>query len=97
MAWIDVDYRNMLRKADQLESLARDLQNISSRDLQNVQSGVNQCWQGSASELYKKKLRTFSRQVDSHARTLLDLAGNLRRAAERYERLERIGNSIFGG
>ena len=97
MAWIEIDYRNMLGKADQLENLARDLKKISSQDLQNVQSGVNQCWHGSASEMYKKKLGTYSRQVDSHAQTLLDLARALRGAAERYQDLERIANSIFGG
>lgn len=97
MAWIEVDYQNMLEKADQLENLAKDLQKISNQDLQKVQSGVNQCWHGSAAELYKKKLGIYSQQVASHALAFLVLARALRGAAKKYQDLEHIANSIFGG
>lgn len=96
MGFIDIDYRDTLKKANQLEALAMELRSIAARDLQNVQSGVGRTWRGSAAELYKKRAQTLSRQAEAQARDLQSLARGLRQAAERYRRLEAAANAIFG-
>ena len=40
MAFIEIDYRDTLRKANELDGLARELRSIASRDLQDLQSGI---------------------------------------------------------
>jgi len=97
MALIDIDYRDTLRKAEQLERLASELRSISTRDLQDLRSGVGRTWRGSAAELYKKRSRTFSRQIESQAKELQRMARSLRQSAERYRRLEILAKGIFGG
>ena len=59
MALIDIDYQDTLKKADRLESLANDLQSISTRNLQDLQASMSRTWRGSASELCKKRTQTF--------------------------------------
>lgn len=96
MALIDIDYQDTLRKANRLEALANDLRGISTRNLQDLQAGVGRSWRGSAAELYKKRTRTFSNQIEAQARELQRMARSLRASAERYRRLENLANSIFG-
>lgn len=96
MALIDIDYQDTLKKADRLEALASNLRSISTRNLQDLQAGVGRTWRGSAAELYRKRTQTFSRQVESQAKELQNMARSLRAAAERYRRLEELANSIFG-
>lgn len=95
MALIDIDYRDTLRKAERLESLARELRNVSSRDLQELQSGGGRAWSGSASEMYRKRARTLSQKTAQQAKDLEKLARSLREAAERYRMLEMAANAIF--
>lgn len=97
MAFIEIDYWDTIKKADQLEELARDLRNIAAGDLSRIQSGVSRNWQGSAAQLYQKRTRTFSSQVEGQARQLQALARELRQAAERYRRLEQLASGLFGG
>lgn len=96
MSSIEIDYRDTLKKAEQLDSLSRELRAIASRDLSDLQSGVNQAWQGSCAELYKKRVRELAQQVEAQARTFQSIAGGLRRTAERYRILESTANGIFG-
>ncbi len=96
MALIDIDYQDTLKKADRLESLANDLQSISTRNLQDLQASMSRTWRGSASELCKKRTQTFSRQIEAQAKELQNMARSLRASADRYRRLEALANSIFG-
>lgn len=97
MALIEVDYQDTLRKADRLDALARELRSLAAQDLQSIQSGVSRNWKGSASELYQKRMRTYVRQVEAHAKDCQSLANSLRKAAKRYRQMEMLANSIFGG
>jgi len=97
MGLIDIDYRDTLRKADQLERLASELRGISTRELQNLRSGVGRSWWGSSAEMYKKRSVTLSRQIESQARDMQRMANSLRQSAERYRRLEILSKTIFGG
>lgn len=96
MSVVEIDYRDTLKKADQLEELARELRTIASRDLQDLQSGVSRAWKGSSAERYKKHAQTLSRQVEAQAKNLQNAAKGLRRTAERYRFLESGANRFFG-
>lgn len=95
MAFIDIDYQDTLQKAAQLENLAAELRRVSTHDLAELQSCRN--WRGSAAEVYKKKTKILSQQVNAQANDLQKLASSLRQAAERYRWLEQVSHSIFGG
>lgn len=97
MAFIDIDYQDTLQKAAQLENLAAELRRVSTRDLLELQSCVGRTWRGSSAELYKKKAKVLSQQVNAQANDLQKLANSLRQAAERYRFLEQMAHNIFGG
>ena len=97
MAIIDIDWRDTIEKAKQLESLAGELQNVINNELLSIQDGAGSRWQGSAADLYRKKARTYVRQMQSEQKNLRSLANSLRKAAETYRDLERLGSSLFGG
>lgn len=97
MSSIDINYHDMIKKAERLESLAGDLRLIVSNNLNDMRSGANQNWKGSSAELCKKRMQQLSHRIDGQAKSLQSAASELRAAAERYRRLESIANSIFGG
>jgi len=96
MAFIEADYRDMLRQAGRLDDLARKLRTTASRDLQELQAGVGRQWRGSAAVLYKKRTTTLIRQAEQQARDLQKMASSLRTAAERYQRIEQAAKILFG-
>ena len=95
MAAIEINYQDVMKKAERLEALAADLRRLSANDLQELLAGVGHGWNGSAAELYKKRTRTMSHQIEGRAKELESMAKNLQRAAERYRRLEVLANTIF--
>lgn len=96
MAFIEIDYRDTLRKANELDRLARELRSIASRDLQDLQSGIGRSWRGTPAQQYQKRARTLSQKTLSQAKDLEKMARSLRAAAERYRMLELAAHTIFG-
>lgn len=96
MSVIEINYQDMVKKAERLESLAGNLRSIASRDLSDMQSSVNQGWKGSSAELCKKRMRQMAHRIESQAKSLQNAANALRTSAERYRRLENLANNIFG-
>lgn len=97
MAIIDIDWRDTMNKADQLDDLAEELQHLIYCELTDMEDGAGSRWQGSAAELYRKKARTYVRQIQSEQKNLRSLARGLRKTAETYRDLEQLGKSLFGG
>ena len=97
MSIINVNYKDMLKKADRFESLAGELKSIAANDLNDMQSGMNQGWKGSSAELCKKRMQQMSHRIEGQAQALQAAANVLRAAAEGYRILENITNGIFGG
>ena len=96
MGIIDIDWRDTINKAEQLESLAGDLQRVIDNELQRLQDAAGNRWQGAAAELYRKKARTFVQQMQSEQKELRNLALSLKKTAQVYRDLEKLGNTIFG-
>lgn len=97
MPFLNIDYRDTLRKADELADLASEIRSIAQSDLPQLQSAAERSWRGSASEIYQKKVCTFSNQTRGQAKELQDLARSLKGRAQYYQYLERLGLSLFGG
>lgn len=96
MALIEIDYVDTIRKAEELEQLARELKSISANGLEEIKSGIDAGWKGSASVLYKKKINELSHQLASQAEDLLKIAERLGKTAKRYQKLEQMAKNIFG-
>lgn len=93
MANIIIDYEDTLRKADQLDDLARRLKNICKKDLQGIinTSGAN--WHGETSAVQRKKLTAMYNKTLKQAANLQATADTLRRRANFYKYIE----TTFGG
>lgn len=97
MALINIDYKDTMNKAEQLEAKAKELRKLANRNLESIQSTSRKNWTGSASKLYEKRLNTFSRQMLSQANTLERLAKELYAASRFYHTIETSAEQIFGG
>ncbi|MBR2100379.1 MAG: hypothetical protein IJ927_03515 [Eubacterium sp.] len=92
MALININYREVIRKAEELESLAAEL-NRTCEGLQNLMSISYSNWTGDTANQYTNKIKGLYVKTKSQANSLSQTAGALRRKAEFYNMIE----SSFGG
>lgn len=85
---IEMDYQNMIRKADRLEELARQLKAIADNDLGTLQKNIRVAWKGSSGELYQQKVNKLNANLQSEIITLNRNARGIRNAAENMRRIE---------
>ena len=87
---IEIDWQDTLKKADRLEELAGQLEKVRDNQLQSVEAAGGSKWKGTPADLYRKRAKTFSRQIDAEVRTLKKTAGKLKSIAQIYQKLESI-------
>ena len=97
MALIDVDYRDVINKAERLDDAARELRCVAENEMRCVQSDARRNWSGSASELYQKRMGTYISRLAAQADDLQKLAKSLRKTAEKYEKIEKLAQTLFKG
>ena len=85
---IEMDYQNMIRKADRLEELSRQLKAIADNDLGGLQKNVRSAWKGSSGELYQQKLNKLTANLQSQITALNRNARGIRTAAANMRRIE---------
>ena len=92
---IEMNYGDTLRKAERLETISSELR-YKANQMEQAADADTRDWQGDASEEFDRKAHQLAGIARSHADKLAMTAEALRRAAERYHRLEEMGNFIFG-
>ena len=96
MGLIDIDWRDMMKKADTLDEVAADLQRTINNQMARMQAGARNNWQGTAADLYRNRARTLTQKAQQERNSVKKMASDLRAAARRYRDLEAMANNIFG-
>ncbi len=96
MALIDIDWRDLQKKADMLDEIAADLQRTIDGQMARMQAGTRSNWQGTAADLYRQRARTLSQRAQQERNNVKRMASDLRSAARRYRDLEAMAHNIFG-
>ena len=92
---IFIDYRDTLRKADELDNLARQIENRVLDYMGRSGSIAQAAWTGTTAEIYKRKNMQIMDKLSGHARELRSTAEGIRKAANYYKWLEEQANAIF--
>ena len=87
MAWtkaaIIFNYRQAMRQATELDSVAANLERLSKRELENALDNVAANWQGDNANIYCRKGDRLQGNINSTARELRSAAAEIRRIAKR--------------
>ena len=94
-SYIYMDYRDTLRKAEQLEHLADRLSGIADRSLSEMTLSAVNSWHGESAAAFGKKSEKLQDLTKRHAANLRAAAQGLRRMAMRYQAIEESARSIF--
>ena len=87
---INVNYKDTLRKAQELEELADELEHKYAARLAGIRNSMGRDWKGDSAVFYGKKIGKLEDKVKSRSKQLRNAASALRIAAERYRILEQI-------
>jgi uncharacterized protein YukE len=87
---ITMNYRDTLKKAQELEELADEMDRKCAARIDRLRDGMRSNWTGDAAAFYCKKLDQLEGKARNRAREMRAAASALRIAAERYRILEMI-------
>lgn len=83
---IRVDFQNAMNQARRLDSLADDIDQRVSSKLEDTAQSVHSAWRGDSANRYISKTQELRQQVRQTARSLRDIANDIRKIARRvYE------------
>ncbi len=83
---IRFDFQNAMEQARRLDALADSLERRVAGKLDETAQSVHAAWKGSSANRYISKTQELRAQVRQSARTLRDIADDIRRIARRiYE------------
>jgi WXG100 family type VII secretion target len=88
MAIMDFNYGLAIRQANQVDEIAKEMQNIANRQLQSAVDSIEACWQGDASKQFLGYCTTTQEDIRIQARKLQDLANRVRTVARIIEEAE---------
>lgn len=90
---IRIDYDQVIRQANEIESIAGDLGGVK-KELQNIISNVDANWDGEASDTYKQRctrleeyLKEVARDMSRVSSTIKEVARIIKQADERAREL----------
>lgn len=83
---IEFDFRLAKQKANELDEIAENLQNLSNNKLNNTMQNLSAGWKGESASLYLSKGQTLQEEMIKTSKNLRQVAGTIRTVAKRiYE------------
>lgn len=92
---IQIQYDEVIRKAERLEALAAELDHLASHTLQNAIDTTKSGWSGTVSDEYCKKAMKLRDRAVRHARDLRQEAINIRNSAVLLRHVEEMAKSMI--
>ncbi len=77
-----MNFDQTMRKAQQLEELAGELERLARNSMENSMQAVSRAWTGDAANAYLNKARTLEGKINGSATQLRAIAGSLRHVAQ---------------
>jgi len=80
---IRFDYEKAMRQADELDNIANDLSNLSSKEFGGVLQSVSVNWKSDNSTIYLNKGRTLQEDINKTVKSFKKIADDIRVIARR--------------
>lgn len=82
-AKIYLNYHRAIQQADNLQEQAEQLRRIADNRMSDMMQRMNVNWRGESADAYMAKCIAMQEKVNRTARSLMNTASSLRRAAQR--------------
>jgi len=83
---IEFDFRLVKQKANELDEIAENLQNLSNNKFNNTMQNLSASWKGESASLYLNKGQTLQKDMIKTSKNLRQVASTIRAVARRiYE------------
>ncbi|MCD7716110.1 MAG: WXG100 family type VII secretion target [Lachnospiraceae bacterium] len=87
---IQIDFSKTKKQADNLESLAKQLETLAGNSLENSLVSINVSWSGESAQEYLNKGRQLEEQIKKSASSLRSIAQVIRQTAQTTYEAERL-------
>ena len=95
MADIYQDYMDSVHKAEELEELARRINEYTVDHSEDIMQAVNCCWQGDAGAEFMKKLSSIKERMEKDAADLKEQGAALRQDALNHYEAEKAAQELL--
>lgn len=96
MASIQIDFRKTIQKAEELDQLARQLENLAKGNFEGILQDIGRTWTGEASIQYRNKGRILEESMKEKAEQLRSIADSMRTVARETYNAEKRAIQIAG-
>lgn len=87
-AQIEINFKNIMEKADKLEGLSEEISKAAKHDLNEVLNNIGANWTGENASAYLSKGGLLKNNLERTALELLSVASSLRSAAKKMYQAE---------
>lgn len=95
MAFMQVDFQDSLRKAQQISQLSGEVRTTAQSNIDDIEKNIPSVWSGDGADKYRKKINKISTRVKNRADMLQRNASGLKTSANRMKRAEEYALSLF--
>ena len=92
---LEINYKDTIRKAEQLESLADDIIKICNSSLTGLSNATRNAWTGDGGDRFRKRMNKCIKSLANNSRDLKNTASSLESKARRYEWIEKQAQNLF--
>jgi uncharacterized protein YukE len=82
MAIINFNYQRAMTQANQIETIANQMSNLTDRQFQTTLDSIGVCWRGDASQQFIGYCSQTQTDIRSQAKRLRELAARIRQVAK---------------
>ena len=79
---IELDYTKAMSQANELESIAEDLNSLANVDMSASLGTIKTAWSGENGDLFSSKAGSLQSQIAANARAVNKIAANIRKTAK---------------
>lgn len=81
-AQIQINFNRAKQQANELESLAKSLENLSGSELENLLEELSNCWKGDNATRYRQKGAALQAEISKTAKSIRNTANGIRSIAQ---------------
>lgn len=96
MGNIQIELQDTINKANQLEEIGNEIQNLSKQDFSQIGTAIATVWKGDASNHFQKKFNQYNTTVEKRGQEVNRIARDLQNSVKRLQQVETFAKSLWG-
>lgn len=96
MGEIQLELQDTINKANQLETIGSEMQNLARQDFSQIGSAIASAWKGDASDSFRRKFIKYGTKIENRGKDISKISVDLQNSVKRLQKVEELAKLIWG-